>query len=227
MHRAWYALASTSPAASPAETRLANLDDPAISTRRTYDGIGAQFLENTRDRSAIEPWLDRFVSALPRGSIVLDVGAGPGVDAAELRRRGLVAIGLDFSLGMLRAGQRDFPGPRLQADARHLPLAPSAVSGVWANASLLHLSQPDVDVALSEIRRVLALPGLLHVSVKEGEGAEWESDRYGRPRFFQYWSGGDLDAALQRAGFVVHASSVDLTPRATWLVRLASLPDTL
>ena len=198
------------------------MDDPAASTRDTYDAIGSRFLENRRDRSAIAPWLDRFASALPAHALVLDLGAGPGIDSADLRQRGVQAFSVDLSLGMLRAGLREFPGPRLQADARRLPLASSTLAGVWANASLLHVSQREFDVALAEIRRVLRVSGLLYVSMKAGIGAEWESERYGKPRFFQSWSGPDLDATLANAGFCVSAASVYETSRATWLVRLAS-----
>ena len=161
------------------------MDDPAVRTRETYDAIAARFLENARDRAAIVPWLDRFATGLPANARVLDLGAGPGMDSWNLRQRGLRAFGLDYSRGMLRVGMRQFPGPRLQADARHLPVASATLDGVWANASLLHLARGEIDDALTEIRRVLRAPGLLFVSLKGGTGAEWESDRYGQPRFFQ------------------------------------------
>lgn len=70
-------------------------------TRRTYDKIAGRFLENTRDRSVVSLWLGRFAEHLGAGATVLDLGAGPGCDSAELRRLGLRAISLDLSLGML------------------------------------------------------------------------------------------------------------------------------
>jgi SAM-dependent methyltransferase len=198
------------------------VDEPSAETRRTYDAIGGRFLENARDRSALVSWLDWFGRELPPGALVLDVGAGPGLDSGELRRRGLRALSLDLSLGMLRAGAVEAPGPRLQADARRLPIASHAVAGVWANASLLHLSRDDAAVALAGLRRVLRSDGLLFVSVKQGVGTEWESARYGRPRFFQYWTGPELDAALDGAGFRVLDGATQDGPRNTWLVRLAA-----
>ena len=198
------------------------MDEPSAETRRTYDAIGGCFLENSRDRSALVRWLDWFGRELPPGALVLDVGAGPGLDSGELRRRGLRAVGLDLSLGMLRAGVIEAPGPRIQADARRLPIASNRVAGVWANASLLHLSRDDAAIALGGLGRVLRRDGLLFVSVKQGLGAEWESARYGRPRFFQYWTAPDLDAALDRAGFRLLDAATQDGPRNTWLVRLAT-----
>lgn len=190
-------------------------------TRRTYDKVAARFLENTRERATVSSWLRRFCERLPAGAAVLDLGSGPGLDSAELRRLGLRAVSLDASLGMLRAGLPELPGPRVQADARRLPLRDGSVAGVWANASLLHLPPDGVAEALAEARRVLAGPALLHVSVKSGRGAEWESERYGEPRWFQYWSAPDLDALLEEAGFRILAAWTTRAPRADWLVRQA------
>jgi SAM-dependent methyltransferase len=197
------------------------VDDSSLSTRATYDAIAARFIEKVRDRAEIAPLLDRFAAALRPGALVLDLGAGPGLDTADHRRRGLRAIGLDFSLGMLRAGVREWPGPRVQADARRLPIASVTVAAVWANASLLHLDRDDARRALMEVRRVLCSQGLLFVSVKEGHGAETETARYGQPRFFQYWTASELDAALDAAGFDVVERTADVRPRNTWLTRLA------
>jgi SAM-dependent methyltransferase len=122
---------------------------------------------------------------------------------------------------MLRAGLREFPGPRVQADARRLPFRDSSLAGVWANASLLHLSPEEAAAALREVRRVLGARGLLHVAVKAGDGAEWETRRYGAPRWFQYWSADGLDALLTALGFEILDSWANSTPRADWLVRHA------
>ena len=57
------------------------MNDPVSKTRDTYDAIGAEFLENTRDRSEMRGWLDRFASALPAGTLVLDLGADLSVES--------------------------------------------------------------------------------------------------------------------------------------------------
>ena len=198
------------------------MNDRIDRTRRTYDTVAGQFLENTRDRSVVSLWLGRFVERLTAGATVLDIGAGPGCDSAELRRRGFRAISVDLSLGMLRAGLSEFPGPRVQADARQLPVRNGSVAGVWASASLLHLSPDEAAAAVREARRVLCASGLLHISVKSGNGAEWESERYGEPRWFQYWSAAELDALLASAGFNLIASWSTSSRRADWLVRHAT-----
>ena len=161
-------------------------DDDMLRTRATYDAIASRrVVENARDRTAVAGWLARFARGLPAGALVVDLGAGPGMDAVELRRCGLRAFSLDFSMGMLRAGVAEYPGPRVQADARRLPFRAGALAGIWASASLLHLSRPHAAQALEAARRTLAPGGRLLMSVKQGHGSETETTRYGMPRFFQ------------------------------------------
>jgi hypothetical protein len=45
------------------------------------------------------------------------------------------------------------------------------------------------------------------------------------PRFFQYWSGPELDALLDSTGFRVIDGGTGTSPRADWLVRLAERID--
>ena len=200
-------------------------DDATLRTRATYDAIASRFLENARDRGDLSRWLTRFAAGLPAGALVVDLGAGPGMDAFELRRRGLRAFSLDFSMGMLRAGVEEYSGPRLQGDARRLPFRGGALAGIWAFASLLHLSRPHAAQALADVHRTLAPGGRLAVSVKEGAGCETETARYGMPRFFQYWSGPELDASLDAARFRIIDGGTDTSPRNNWLVRLAERID--
>jgi SAM-dependent methyltransferase len=197
------------------------VDDPTLLTRGTYDVIAAQFLENKRDRRAIVPHLDAFAAALTPEARVVDLGAGPGLDTVLLGERGLRAVGVDFSMGMLRAGQREFAAVRIQGDARRVPLATASVDGVWAKASLLHLRREDVTVALAEVRRILRPSGVLFVSLKAGTGAATETDRYRLPRFFQYWTDDALDAALAAHAFDVFRRTTDEGDRDLWLGRLA------
>jgi ubiquinone/menaquinone biosynthesis C-methylase UbiE len=193
-------------------------------TRESYDAIAARFFDRSRDRTFLEAAFDRFAAGLEGGALVLDVGAGPGADSAELRRRGLRVISVDLSLGMLKTARDVLPGPRVQADMLRLPFG-GVAQGLWVNASLLHLPRALVPAALRELRRVLRAPALLHVSVKQGTQDGWEDQRYGpeHPRWFTYWVAEAFDAALAGAGFrTVDARTIE-GAYDIWLQRLVRL----
>jgi SAM-dependent methyltransferase len=197
--------------------------DRARKNQDTYDRVAAQYLEHGRDRSLLRPLMLRFREHLPVNALVLDLGAGPCLDSAELRSLGLRVISLDRSRQMLIAAQQDVPGPRVQADMRQLTFHPNCFAGVWACASLLHLDRDELIPALSGIRRVLVSSGVLFMSLKCGSGGMWDSSRFGpdAPRWFTYWSGEDVDSALRSAGFEVVESATAEVSQVTWIARIA------
>lgn len=95
---------------------------------------------------------------------VLDVGAGPGTYFDLVLERipdGRLIAG-DLSFGMLQHARRNAPSaeiPLLNLDAQNLPFADGTFDVVLANHMLYHV--PDIDAALSEIRRVLKWDGCL------------------------------------------------------------------
>ncbi len=95
------------------------------------------------------------------GQKVLDLGCGPGDGAAWLRHRGIDAVGLDYSDGMLEKARRDsLLGGRLtRGDAGRLPFRDGAFDKLVCTNSFHHY--PDHRAALKEMRRVLKPGGLM------------------------------------------------------------------
>ena len=197
--------------------------DRAQQNQDSYDRVAGRYLEHSRDRSLLRPWMHRFREQLPSDAPVLDLGAGPCLDSAELRSLGLRVMSVDRSRHMLLAAQHEVPGPRVQADMRQLPFRANAVAGVWACASLLHLDRNELGSALSGIRGVLVASGILFVSLKHGSGGRWDTSKYGpdAPRWFTYWSDDDVDASLETAGFEIVASATQSLLQDTWIARIA------
>jgi hypothetical protein len=189
-------------------------------TIKTYDEVAELQTERTRDRSGLAREQDRFRGLLPDGALVLDIGGGSGADSDQLRRRGLQVITCDLSFGMLEAGRKLFPGPRVQTDMRSLPFD-SGVQGCWVNASMLHLDRAEVSDALRGFRQVMVSPAILHVAVKLGDDQAWDT-RYGadRPRWFTYWRPEQLDRELTDAGFRIIEGDIQQGSVWNWISRL-------
>lgn len=193
-------------------------------TIATYDRIAADYAHRWQDRSIMALALARFLKQVPGGATVLDVGCGPGFDCLALSAHGLRVVGLDLSRGMLQVGRsRGYPGHFVQADMRRLPLN-NSLDGIWCNAAMLHLAYRDAVSALREFFRVLRHGGALFIAVKEGQGEAQRSQSYGpdAPRYFTYWQGDQLDAALRQSGFKLASSWTGDAPERRWLCRLAS-----
>lgn len=148
---------------------------------------------------------ERLVQRLAPGERLLDVGCGTGRDLAWFTGRGLRAVGVDLSAGMLAFAQAHLETPRLaQMDMLHLGFPPGSFAGLWSCASLLHLSKTAAPLALAAFRQVLRPGGALALSIQGGQGETWEP-AYGTPieRFFARYTSEEMAALLVAAGFQV------------------------
>lgn len=103
---------------------------------------------------------------LPPRSVVADIACGTGDFCRLLTRRGLVAIGVDVSWGMLARARND--APLVQADALALPLKDGAVDGATSGFALRNVI--DIEAMFAELGRVVRPAGrvaLLEVSEPE------------------------------------------------------------
>jgi len=81
------------------------------------------------------PWFEALLTDLPRGAVVLEVGAGPGFLSAFARER-------RPDLRWLASDLHPVPWNDLAADAGRLPLASARVDAVVGLDVLHHLPQP-------------------------------------------------------------------------------------
>ncbi|WP_375493086.1 class I SAM-dependent methyltransferase [uncultured Jatrophihabitans sp.] len=197
--------------------------DPAEATIDSYehgvdDYVAASLSPSQRSRALAE-FLDRFAGLVGEGR-VLELGSGAGWDAEYVERRGLQVDRTDATpafVARLRAAghearvldarAEDFGGP---------------YDAILASAVLLHLSRTQLTQALRVAHRAVRAGGVLAMTMKEGDGAEWSTAKLDRPRHFTFWPAPQLTEALKTAGW--QPISVEQVPGRTdeWLFVLAS-----
>jgi SAM-dependent methyltransferase len=114
----------------------------------------------TRKQDTFGEWLLAQVDA-PEGSLIADIGCGPGLYHPPLARTGARIVAIDMSPGMVReacdqAAAGGFAIDGIVASAEQLPLRDGLFDRVMANHMLYHV--PDQLAALREMRRI-ARPG--------------------------------------------------------------------
>lgn len=90
-------------------------------------------------------------------SRLVDVGAGPGLDAAQWRSDGFDVVGLDLAHANVEL-MRDGGLVGVTGSLHRLPFRSGSFDALWTMSTLVHVPDRHVDAALAELVRVVA-PG--------------------------------------------------------------------
>jgi demethylmenaquinone methyltransferase/2-methoxy-6-polyprenyl-1,4-benzoquinol methylase len=158
-------------AATSRSATLVQGDEKRAMVRSMFDSVAPRYdLLNRLISCGLDmSWRRRTISALglPERSRVLDLACGTGDLCRLLDDRGLLAIGLDMSEGMLRQGRSE--APLVLGDAVSLPLGDGTVDGVVCAFGLRNFTE--IPAVIAELARVVRPGGriaLLEVAVPAG-----------------------------------------------------------
>ena len=107
---------------------------------------------------------------------VLEVGCGPGRDAAALTAAGLTTIACDLSFGPLRLAAASGV-TAAQASMLTLPFATGCFAAAWTMSTFVHVPDAMVTTAISELVRVVEPGGFIGMGTWGGVDSEAVSDR--------------------------------------------------
>jgi hypothetical protein len=142
---------------------------------------------------------ETVLTLLPRGAQMLELGSGPGHDAAFFASKGVEVHRTDGAQGFV---------DRLRAEGHQADLLDITIDDlggpydvVFANAVLLHLTANQFDHVAMKASCAVTPDGLLAFTVKAGDGDEWSTRKLDQPRYFRYWQRAELNDTLVAAGW--------------------------
>lgn len=158
-------------------------------TKKAADYAALEFSEGEKQA------LDGFLSMLPKGGAILDLGCGPGLHAARMAAEGFTVSAIDATPAFVEAARKKGVAARLGSFDDLTETA--AYDGIWASFSLLHAPKADFPRHLAAIHRALRPGGTLYLGLKLGTGEHRDS----LGRFYAYYEEPELRDLLARAGF--------------------------
>ena len=149
-----------------------------------------------------------FLLSMPARGSLLDLGCGAGRDTKAFLDRGYQVTAIDGSKRMVDATTRLTGQPAIHMRFQEVEFE-DKFDGIWACASLLHLSRDEFANVLRRLERALRPQGVCYMSLKEGHGERVDGDRC-----FTYFTGDELRACLIReTSLAVHHIWLSDDPR--------------
>jgi len=155
---------------------MSSIDAETLSFYATEAEIYAQ-----RARTAKNARLDGFLTGLPPGAKILELGCGGGQDSQAMLARGFDVTPTDGSPEMAEQAERLLGRPVAVLAFDQLDET-AAYDAVWASACLLHVPRPELAAVLSRIHKALKPGGTFYASFKAGSA----EGRDGLQRYYNY-----------------------------------------
>lgn len=145
-------------------------------TIKYYDENAKDFFENTKNADMTELY-NSFLKYIKDGAKLLDLGCGSGRDTKYFLDKGYDVVAIDASSEMVRLSSQLTGKQTLHMTFEDLNFE-NEFDGIWACASLLHVSREKIDDVLYKIARALKDNGVLFASFKLGDKEEFRNGRF-------------------------------------------------
>ena len=140
---------------------------------------------------------NKFTALLECGTRILDAGCGSGRDSKVFLDMGYDVISMDASSEVCKEAEAYLGKHVLCKSFEEIEFS-NEFDGIWACASLLHVSRNDIDFVFEKLNNALKDNGVLYVSFKYGE-----NERIKDGRFFNDYTEETLTELLKSHSFKI------------------------
>ena len=188
-------------------------------TYEVYSKYAKEYVESTYP-NLLQYQLTQFISYVPKGAKLLDIGCGSGKDVEFLTEEGFDILGVDYSEAMIKEAEEKVPnGKFVVEDMRNLSFDDNSYDGIWCCASLIHIPKESAVDVLKKFKATLKDNGILYLAVIEGEGEEMVEFPQSKnmPRFFAFYKQPEIEELFTILGFKIITSYTEDDDNHTWI----------
>jgi SAM-dependent methyltransferase len=144
-------------------------------TSRFYSENARKFYDATINLD-MEELYRPFLELIPKGCRILDAGCGSGRDSLYFIQKGYSVVAFDYSKALVKLASELINAPVLCLSFAEMDFN-NEFDGVWACASLLHVSKGDMIGTMERFFKALKPSGILYASFKWGHKEELRKER--------------------------------------------------
>ncbi len=141
-----------------------------------YNQNAEAFFNNTAFAEMYPIW-NRFLAYIPEGGLILDLGSGSGRDSKAFLDAGYRVVAVDGSEELAKLASAHI-GQEVICSSFQDYEPTQTFDGIWACASLLHLSLEDIEPVMKKMADSLNEHGCFYVSFKYGTFSGERNGRY-------------------------------------------------
>ena len=145
---------------------------------------------------------DMFISYLPENARILDAGCVSGRDSKAFLNAGYEAVSFDASQEMCKRATEYIGREVLNMRFEDMAFA-DEFDGIWASASLLHVSMEDLPGIMQKMNTALKQSGVMYASFKYGNGTKKRGER-----LFSDFNEESVVPLFENAGFKILKTEV-------------------
>lgn len=141
-----------------------------------YNKYANLYFESTVELN-MEDTLEKFISFLPEGGAVMDLGCGSGRDSLYLIEKGFDVTAVDGSRELCELASIHIGQDVLLMKFSELDFD-EVFDGIWACASLLHTTPDEFEDIFIKVIKCLKPDGVLYMSFQYGDFSGFRNGRY-------------------------------------------------
>lgn len=202
---------------------LESMQETNKTTIDSYEKGITEYIQNAPNKrgGVVEGWIEKSLQHLKPDAKIIEIGSAYGRDARIIEEKGFYVEKTDATRGFVELLQKDDP------NARILNIITDDIEDhydlIIANAVFLHFNDDETQLTISKVYNALNPGGIFSLTLKEGEGEAWQTNKGMAPRFFNFWSKDGIVKLLSKVGFIDINAWVDASDGsgATWIMVIA------
>ena len=169
------------------EILLMNDTDAYRQTKLAYEKSAEQLIKHW-DNTAVRERDINLIFRLAKKDkpTILELGCGPGRDAAFMVQKASQYSGIDYSSKLIKVAKDRVPEGTFILGDITTAVFPQPVDIIIAFASLIHLNEAQIKLVFEKAATSLSAGGIFYISTKEGTGTVIKSDNFGERTFYLY-----------------------------------------
>ncbi|RLV60025.1 class I SAM-dependent methyltransferase [Parashewanella curva] len=117
----------------------------------------------------VQPLYDRFLPYIPKGGSIIDAGCGSGRDSKFFAEQGYQVTAFDASEQLVELAKAHTQLTIFHSTFLSFEVKKGRFDAIWACASLLHVSQTELNKTFKHLAQFLKVGGVFYCSFKLGD----------------------------------------------------------